>query len=118
MTTVPDLPVAKFMRRDLFPAVVRGEAIDGGAVDNVRAVLTDAHAHIIRMGPNGDLELAYSFVIDSVSYVDGRRERGMNVQTAEDGDLFVGRSSGCGCGMTRLKTTRLFSYPVPLVAIT
>lgn len=118
MTAVPALPEAKFMRRDLFPAVVRGEAIDGGAIDNVRAVITDAHVHVIRMDPNGNLELAYSFVLDSVSYVDGRRERGMDVKTVDGGDLFVGRSSGCGCGMTRLKATRLYSYPVPLVAIT
>ena len=118
MTAVPDLPKAEFMRRDLFPAVVRGEAIDGGAIDNVRAVITDAHVHVIRLSPTGDLELAYSFVLDSVSYVDGRRERGMNVKTADAGDLFVGRSGGCGCGMTRLKATRLYSYPVPLTAIT
>ena len=118
MTSVPDLPVAQFLRRDLFPATVRGDAITGGSITTVRALVTDAHLHVLRLDPVGNIELAYSFVLDSVSYVDGRRERGLNVKTAEDGDLWVGRSSGCGCGMTRLKATRIYSYPVPIVAIT
>lgn len=114
----PDLPKAEFIRLDLFPAVVHGDAITGSVIDKVRVVITDAHVHVLRLSSIGDVELVYSFDLDAVGFVDGRRERGYTVVTGEDGNLTVKRSPGCGCGMQRLKSAKLYPYPVGLVSIT
>lgn len=114
---VPDLPAAEYMRVDRFPATVVGESVPNGRLSEVRTVVTDAHLHIFKLSPEGNIDLVATYELDAVELVDGRRERGVRVLTTDGDEIVITRSSGCGCGMTRLKSTRLYPYPVPFTAL-
>ena len=106
-----DLPRAAFLRLDLFPAIVKGEAVLGTVVDRTRTVVTDAHVHVIRLTPIGEPELVHSWELDTF---EGRPSTGYTATTTDGAEIFIKRSSGCGCGATRLKGLKLFDYIVPM----
>lgn len=110
-----DLPRAQYLRLDLFPAVVKGESVTGGVVDRTRAIVTDAHVHILKLSPVGGVDVVYSWELDSF---EGRPSTGYNITTTDGDEIFIKRSSGCGCGATRLKGVRVFDYTVPFQAPT
>jgi hypothetical protein len=105
-----DLPRAQFLRLDLFPAIVKGESVLGTVVDRTRAVVTDAHVHVIRLTPVGEPELVHSWELDSF---EGKPGVGYTAVTTDGDVVSIKRSTGCGCGATRLKGLKLFDYIVP-----
>lgn len=117
MIKVPELPPAQYLRSDIFPATVMSPALEGGVVDRVRVIITDAHVHLFKLTPTGDIELLFSAELDSVEKAPKVGPRGVRVITAEGDQLEAKRSSNCGCGMTRLKSTRIFNPPLPLQAL-
>lgn len=104
------LPKAEYLRLDFFPALVKGDLVPGGLIDRVRAVVTDAHIHVLSLDMAANPELIVSVELDSI---EGTPTDGYTVTTTDGDELFIRRSAGCGCGATRLKGVQLFDYVVP-----
>lgn len=112
---IPELPPASFLRADIFPARVAGDPVEGGPLDNVRVLLTDAHLHVLRLTNEGDIALVYSAELHSIEKVP-LKPRGYRVVTAEGDEIELQKSLNCGCGMQRIKGARIFNPPLPLQA--
>jgi hypothetical protein len=108
---LPTLPPASFLQVDLAPARVFGPSIKEGELDPVRLVITDAHIHVMRLGRNGDIELAHTAELESVVRDLTVGPRGFRI-TTRDGDIIEAHKSyNCLCGQGRLKSAKFF-HPV------
>lgn len=114
---VPELPPAAFLRVDMFPALVRSEALPGGRLDRVRLNVTDAHVHIFGLTRAGDIELVFTADLFAVEKAPEVGIRGVRVATADGTLIEAVKSQNCGCGMGRLKGAKLYPVTPPLQAL-
>jgi hypothetical protein len=112
---LPDLPPADFLQVDLFPAKVSGPSV--GALDRVRFVVTNAHVHIFGLTGVGDIDLKHTAELGSAVRALEVGVRGVRVVTAAGDVIEASKSLNCGCGMTRLKTAKLFNPILALQAL-
>lgn len=114
---LPSLPPAAFLQVDLFPAKVSGPSVEGGPLDRVRVLVTDAHIHILKLGRAGDIDLLFSEELSEVARAPEVGVRGVRAYTVGGDVIEIQKSLNCGCGMTRLKTAKFFSPPLALHAL-
>ena len=114
---LPSLPPAQYAQVDLFPAKVSGPSVHNGVMDRVRVIITDAHIHVFRLARSGDIEVEYTAELESLDRAPEVGVRGVRAFTREGDVIEVQKSLNCGCGMTRIKTARLYSPPLALQAL-
>lgn len=111
---IPELPPATFLQYDLFPAKVLTQQ---GEFDRVRFVVTDAHIHIFKLTPTGDIELVFTDELVSIIRAPEVGTRGVKAMGAHEGVVEAQKSLNCGCGMSRIKTAKFFNPLLPLQAL-